>query len=140
MKSVSPHIIQIVNNSDKEIEYVDIGGSYASRMAKNFGQEEGITITSLVQGVSYGEFLAGTEKRPFTVEKTVVKASSADQLAQRICLIFPLKERRLALRQAGQTDQRIDNNPYLFDGSLLIRLDAVLPKSKVVIYLYTMKL
>ena len=139
---MTPHIIQITNNSSEPIEFVLIGHAYANRFENNFGQDPNISITSLVQGVSYLEFLAQSEKQPFEVEKTIIKSTSAGQLDQLVSVIHPvergdlpkLKEHPIVTKQK---DQLIDEYKYLFDGHTKLWFKYILGNSKVKIYLYS---
>lgn len=140
-KNISPYVIQILNRSNETIECVIIGHSYATRMEKNFGQDPNITITSLVPGVSYLEFLADSEKHPFEVVKTIIKSTTPGQLDQPVSVIHPvepgnlpkLKEHPIVTKQ---NNQLIDEYKYLFDGHTKVWFKYILGNTTVIIHLY----
>ena len=139
----SPYIIDITNNSNESIEFVTIGNSYADRFENNFGQHPNIEITYLIRDITYSEFLAHTEKKPFDVCKTIIKSTSTQQLDQPTSIIHPVigqigkpKERIIPRHQEAQIDELNDDYIYTFNGQTKLYFKYILANTKVTIYLY----
>lgn len=148
LNASAPYILQIVNACSSAISNVDIGDSYVNRINSNalwnFGNNSNITITSTVSGVSYLEFLAQAESKPFTVGKTMIISSSAGQLDQTVAIthrnasgdrndhiITPTLD-----PFQNQTDRVIDNYEYLFDGMTRMRFNQINGSATVSVRLY----
>lgn len=56
-----------------------MGDSYQTRTASNFGQNANIAITSTVVGITYIEFLAQSESKPFVVGRTEIISTTNRQ-------------------------------------------------------------
>lgn len=138
--SAKPYIIKIVNACTSAISSVDIGDSYANRTVSNFSQNSNITITSLVNGVSYIEYLAQSEAQPFAVGATVVISSTANQLDESITVTHrnatgDRQDFTIALSldpYQTQTDRIVDFTEYLFDGFSRLRYNSILGSATVI--------
>lgn len=147
-KGVSaPFIIQVVNSTGADfpaISNVDIGDAVTNRTADNFGQNSNISITSTVSGVTYREFLALSESRPFVVGATMIISSTAGQLEQSVGVthrnasgdsVTHTMTPTLTLNQR-QTDRIADNYEFLFDGFTRLRINSVASQATVTIRIY----
>lgn len=147
-KGVSaPFIIQVVNSNlppTTAISDVDIGDSVTNRTANNFGQDSHISITSTVSGVTYREFLALSESRPFVVGATMIISSTAGQLEQSVGIthkngsgdsVTHTITPTLTINQK-QTDRIADNYEYMFDGFTRFRINSVASGATVTIRIY----
>ena len=149
-ESVSvPYIIQIVNACTSAIADVDIGDSYANRAGTsagpwNFNQNSNITITSTVSGVTYIEFLAESESKPFKVGRTMIISATAGQFNQTAAVthrdaagnrmdhvIVPTID-----PYQNQTDRILDEYEYLFDGFTRLRFRQINGSATVTTRLY----
>lgn len=149
LNASAPYILQIVNACSSAISNVDIGDAYVNRINSNalwnFGNNSNITITSTVSGVSYLEFLAQSESKPFTVGKTMIISTSSGQLDQTVAIthrnasgdrndhiitptIDPFQ---------NQTDRVIDTYEYLFDGMTRMRFNQINGSATVSVRLYS---
>lgn len=146
----APFIIQITNGPAPpgSIADVDIGDSYTNRSTSNFGQNSAIAITSTISGVSYLDFLAQSESRPFKIGRTMIISSSAGQIEQPVTVthrnasgdrndhVFtPTVD-----PYQSQTDRIIDEYEYLFDGFTRLRISSVLASAVVTVRLYPMNI
>lgn len=144
----APYILQIVNACTSAIADVDIGDAFVNRLNSsalyNFGQNSNITTTSTVSGVSYLEFLAQSESKPFTVGKTMIISTSAGQLDQTVAITH---RNASGDRQdhvitptldpfQNQTDRIIDSYEYLFDGMTRCRFNQINGSATVSIRFY----
>ena len=140
----APFILQIVNASSSAIASVDIGDSYTNRTVTNFGQNSSITTTSTISGVTYIEFLAESEGKPFKVGKTMIISTSAGQLDQTVAVthrngrgdrrdhvITPTLD-----PNQNQTDRVIDDYEYMFDGYTRLRVNQINASATVTIRIY----
>lgn len=144
-----PYIIQIVNACTSAITDVDVGDSYANRAGVsagpwNFNQNASITITSALVGVTYIEFLAQSESKPFKVGTTMLISSSSGQIEQPVTIthrnasgdrqdhvITPTID-----AYQTQTDRIIDDYEYLFDGYSRARFSQVNGSATVTLRMY----
>lgn len=140
-----PFIVQIVNASGStSISDVDIGDSFTNRTASNFGQNNEITMSSGIVGVSYRNFLASSEFAPFTVGATMIISSTSGQLNipasithrnangdRKDFIIAPTQD-----PYQQQTDRVIDFTEYEFDGMTRIRFSSVLPSAQILVRIY----
>ena len=144
----APYILQIVNACTSAISDVDIGDAFVNRINPsalyNFGQNANITTTSTVAGVTYLEFLAQSESKPFTVGKTMIISTSAGQLDQTVAITH---RNASGDRQdhvitptldpfQNQTDRIIDSYEYLFDGMTRLRFNQINGSARVSIRFY----
>ncbi|PCJ55964.1 MAG: hypothetical protein COA79_20355 [Planctomycetota bacterium] len=151
MEPAQPFIIQVVSASASSISDVDIGDAYGNRALVQtasrspFGADPNITLSSGVIGVTYIEWLAETERRPFKVGLTEIISSSAGQIDNPITIthrgtqggredhaIIPSID-----PNQGLTDRGIaDDYEYMFDGYTRLRLSQVNGLATVTIKIY----
>jgi len=145
MSSGQPFSIKIVNASGQPaVSNVDIGDSYANRNLSNFGQDSNITITSNVGGITYTEWLAQSESRPFNIGKTEIISTTAGQVEQTIALTHRNASGDLDQHVISpmidayqyQTDRIVDDFEYLFDGFSRFRISSVGINATVIIKMW----
>ena len=149
VKTSAPYIIQIVNACTSAIADVDIGDSYANRAGTsagpwNFNQNSNITLSSTISGVTYIEFLAQSESKPFKVGCTMAISTSAGQLDQSIAITHrnASGDRRDHVLTPTldpyqlQTDRIVDDYEYLFDGYTRLRMNQVNGSATLTIRMY----
>lgn len=143
----APFIVQVVNSNvapTQPAQNVDIGDSYTTRNLSNFGQESGVTTTSLISGTSYIEFLASSETQPFKVGRTMLISTTAGQLDQTIAVTH---RNTAGKRQdfiiaptldpnQSQTDRVIDDTEYLFDGMTRLRINQIALQTTLMVKIY----
>lgn len=152
-----PFIIQIANScSATSYSNIDLGDSLSNRTGNTgtftsgslvYTAAPNVTISSLVSGITYLDFLGQSESQPFKVGRTLIivtSGSAASQFAQGVTLTH---------REAGgvrhdepivgvidpyqnQTDRYLYEGEYLFDGFTRIRFNAINASTTVVVYLY----
>jgi len=143
-RTSAPYIIQIVNACTTAISSVDVGDSYNNRAASNFNQNSNITITSVITGVNYIEWLAQTESQPMRVGRTMIVCTTAAQPTQTVAvthrdangnradkIISPIVD-----PYQTQTDRIIDDYEYLFDGYTRLRFNQINASATVTLYLF----
>ena len=153
MVPAQPFIIQVVNASASPISDVDVGDSYSNRTLgqtashNQFGVDPNITLSSGMIGVTYIEWLAETERRPFKVGLTEIISSTAGQIDNPITVtsrdtqggredhvIIPSID-----PNQGLTDRGIaDDYEYMFDGYTRLQLSQVNGSATVTIRIYPM--
>ena len=135
-------IIQVVSGKDSST-FVNLGDSFTTRTADNFGQDASITVTSTISGVTYQEFLAQSESEPFIVGRTMIISTTEGQVENPVVIahrnangdrvdhvITPTID-----PYQNQTDRIIDDYEYLFDGMTRFRF-SINGRATVSIRLY----
>lgn len=85
VKTSQPYIINVANANAVTTPAV-ILGSYTNRTAANFGNVAGITVTSGLTNITYGELLAQTEHKPFENGIIYIESTNTAQVTQTIAL------------------------------------------------------
>lgn len=87
-KKSKPFVLRIVNSPGLPAQSnVDLGNAHNNRQTSNNGQPSAITTTSLISGVTYNEFLAETESKPFKVGQILIVSTTSGQLNNIITII-----------------------------------------------------
>lgn len=131
--------LKITNTGGATISNVDIGDSYANRSLSNFGNNIEISTTSSIPGVTYQEWLAQTESRPFRVGRTEIISATANQLNESYALTHRNASGEAQSEAISpdldpyqrQTDRVVLDYDYLFDGFSRIRIGRVLPTAVI---------
>ncbi len=146
-----PYIIQVSNScASAAVSNVDIGNAYATRIKYdasgtfNYGQSSNISITSTVTDITYQEFLAATEVNPFTVGKTMIISSNANQVEQTVQINHKNaagKQDSFVISAAmspfqNLTDRVIDETAYVWDGFTRFRFNQINAAATVTVRLY----
>ena len=147
---VRTYIIKVVNSCSSAISNVDIGDAANNRMFAGDAQTGpyntnlSITLTCPVSDITYNEFLATTEEKPFTVGTTVIISTSSGQLSNTSTITHrDIAGNRLDHvisptldRFQTQTDRVLEDYEYLFDGMTRIRLSSINANATVTVRLY----
>lgn len=132
-------VLKIVNAGGATISNVDIGDSYANRSLSNFGNNIEIAVTSAIPGVTYQEWLAQTESRPFRVGRTEIISATSNQLNESFALTHRNASGEAQSEALSpdmdpyqrQTDRIRFDYDYLFDGFSRVRIGRVLPTATI---------